>query len=404
MRKRKSSPKTAKVPKVPKAPKLPVLIKQTGVNSLPLKFKNPFRTSARKQQLYSVYKSPIHRTGITSLEREQQMRAMEKINQLKNAGIYDPDDEAWFNVTFKDFGDTAMFPLDKDLPQGVTSVETAEKMRNAMQQAQAYNAGIVSAKQARLKSLLKVLRKRQMKQLENKAIQYLAETDELDQIPEEYQEAVSNWYYNDLPAKYRKYVDASLGQWITDDEAQRNLSSEEQDEFERIKREFKDEYSKMQDRLSVKRNVEKKRATRRKFDKDFAEEDTGKHARNVYRQMKSQELEGHGTNVIGWRAPYLYTLLRPLHSLDKILEQTPEERIKEAKEEIDEMRDEYREMQKEQRGVAPPKEMINRAFPKTAAPLIDYERKNPDHENPGGHMIAHPFIFPRRKFFVKSFY
>ena len=407
MRRKGINRKKGKIsPKIPKV-NYTSLFSSSSSPSKILKFKNPFRTSERKQQLYSVYKSPIHRVGITSLEKEQQERAMEKIEQLKNAGMYNPDSEAWFNVTFKDFGNTAMFPLDKDLPQGVTSVEDAEKTRSAMQQAQAFNAGIVSAKEARLKSLLKVLQKRQMKELEEKAIQYLAETDELDQVPEEYQEAVSSWYYNDLPARYRKYINVRRGQWLEKgDEGYERLTDAEKAELAWIKEQIgKEEYKKLQDRVGVMRRTQQKREERKKREKDYLGSEQEKDARDYFRKIRVQEMEGHGSSLMGWRAPYLFSLVRPHHPLDRMFKRKPEERIKEEKDVMDDLRDEYRTQQTEQRGIAPPKEMVNRAFPKTARPLIDFELKKEEEKLPVREaFIAHPFIFPHRKFSVVSFY
>lgn len=380
-----------------------------------LRFKNPFRTTGRKQQLYTTYRSPIQRTGLTSLEIEQRDRAIQKINDLKRAGLYDPNNEDWFNVTFKDFGDTAMFPIDKDLPQGVTNVEAAEEMRSAMRQAQAQQAGILAAKDARMNSLLKIMKQRQMEQLKKKAIEYLAESDELDQVPEEYQEAVSNWYYNDIPARYRKYIDLKSYDWIADGSPEYNkLSREEQEELAWIKKQYTDkDMNKIKDRLAAMVDVQSRRQKRRLREDKYAAENLDRTAKDYYKQLRLQKLqnrrggarfEGRSRNLFGWRAPYLFSLVKPIHPLGRMFAQTPEDRIKRAKEEIDDFKDEYREAQTEQRGIAPPKEMVNRAFPKFAAPLLDFEKRNPTEKTPEDNtMLAHPFIFPKRNFFVKTF-
>ena len=386
--------------------------KTRSTSSKPLRFKNPFRTTGRKQQLYSTYRSPIHRSGLSSLEIEQRDRAIQKINDLKRAGLYDPNNEDWFNVTFKDFGDTAMFPIDKDLPQGVTNVEAAEEMRNAMRQVQAQQAGIIAAKDARMAQLLKIMKKRQMEQLKKKAIEYLAESDELDQVPEEFQEAVSNWYYNDLPARYRKYIDMSSYGWVKESDL---TNPSDREELQWIKKNFSnEEMEKLKDRLAVKARVAEKREARQKRENEYLADDLDKTAKDYYRRLRMQKreqrrkggsrFEGRNGNLFGWRAPYLFSLVKPIHPLDRMFAQSPEDRIKRAKEEMDDFRDEYREAQTEQRGIAPPKEMVNRAFPKFAAPLLDFEKKNPTEKLIGDKtMIAHPFIFPRRNFFVRSF-
>lgn len=376
-----------------------------------LRFKNPFRTSGRKQQIYTTYRSPIQRTGLTSLEIEQRDRAIQKINDLKRAGLYDPANEDWFNVTFKDFGDTAMFPIDKDLPQGVTNVEAAEEMRSAMRQAQAQQAGILAAKDARMSSLLKIMKKRQMEQLKKKAIEYLAESDELDQVPEEYQEAVSNWYYNDIPARYRKYIDLESFGWV--DPASLK-TPEEREELKWIKQQYTEkDMDKLKNRLAAMVDVQDRRKKRRQREDKYATENLDRTAKDYYKQLRLQKMqnrrggarfEGRSRNLFGWRAPYLFSLVKPIHPLGRMFAQTPEDRIKRAKEEMDDFRDGYREAQTEQRGIAPPKEMVNRAFPKFAAPLLDFEKKNPtEYDYTENTMIAHPFIFPKRNFFVRTF-
>ena len=369
------------------------------VGSLPLRFKNPFLTSERKQQMYTTYRSPIIRTGITSLERADQEKAMKKIEELKNAGLYDPESEAWFNVSFKDYGNVAMFPLDKDLPQGVTNVDAAEKYKNAMEQAQAFNAGILSTKQKQMQDLYKIIKKRQMEELKNKAIQYLAETDELDQIPEEYQEAVASWYYAGFPVRYRKFVNIETNSLYPKKDAVPKLGTEA--EYDEAKELWDKEYGdKVQTRLITKRNVDRKRMERARK-RGIIERENKENAMKEYREKMREQLgQGSFSKREGWRAPFLYTLVRPIHSMDKMFQQTPEDRIKEIKDEQEEMRDDYRAQQFEQRGLNPPKEMVKRAFPNTAFPLFNKTQKDPAQYT--GTIIAHPFIFPKRKFFVKT--
>ena len=61
------------------------------------------------------------------------------------------------------------------------------------------------------------------------------------------------------------------------------------------------------------------------------------------------------------------------------------------------LKDEYKSFQKDQRGIEPPNEMVNRAVPKYARPLNGIFDPAPIDI-----VVPHPFVFPQRKFFVKT--
>lgn len=98
-----------------------------------------------------------------------------------------------------------------------------------------------------------------------------------------------------------------------------------------------------------------------------------------------------GMRIDGWSAPRLHTLLRPLKPF--IISDEPTNIVEDQKKTLDEWRDGYKEQQKDARGITPPKDMIERAFPKTASPAL-----LPGTQPPTIHIVPHPFIFPRKRF------
>ena len=101
-----------------------------------------------------------------------------------------------------------------------------------------------------------------------------------------------------------------------------------------------------------------------------------------------------GTGYLGWRAPRLHRLVRPYKPF--MLTETPEEIIDEEKHELDDRRAKYKDYQLFQRGLAPPKDMVDRAMPKTAKPLIHVPVTIPFTG-----VVPHPFIFPDKKYFIQ---
>ena len=101
-----------------------------------------------------------------------------------------------------------------------------------------------------------------------------------------------------------------------------------------------------------------------------------------------------GSGYLGWRAPRLHRLVRPYRPFT--LTETPEEIVDEEKHDLDERRTMYKDQQLFQRGLAPPKDMVDRAMPKTAKPYLH----NPLSIHFTG-VIPHPFVFPDKKYFVQ---
>ena len=366
--------------------------------SKPLIFANPFKTSQRQTQLYTTYRSPIHREGITSLEKAQQERILERIQELKNAGMYDDEDD---ERMFRDFGNLATFPMDS-LPEGVQSIEKLEKAKSAYQKAQAANAGVLTAKQLQLKKLAKLLKERKKKEARLKAIEYLATEDELDQVPEEYKEEVENWYWGKLlpeekkwwhfdslglnqadrdewKNKWRDNYEAVNGERPTDDQVDQAYAKELELMTKRIG--GQEGIAEIIRRQKLKTRVNARRQLKR--EKRGIYDDPVRQFDEMTRKglIQGRNVQGHGL-IKGWKAPRLYTLV----IIDK------------KKEDLENRQELYRTQQTENRGMRPPNEMVNRAMPKTAEPVnIEYPSSLQIRN-----VIAHPFVFPRRKFFVKT--
>lgn len=380
-----------------------------------ISFKNPFRTSSRKTQRYTTYRSPIHRTGITSLERAEQERLLSKINEWKNAGMYDSDDEKWFSTTFKDFGDVATYPLDKDLPRGVTNVENMEALRSASRQIQAANAGILSAEMMKKKRLYDILRKRKEKEMKDKTIQYIAESDELDEVPEELREEVNSYLYRGVPLQYRMFLNTdrkSFGIKNADELKKEGIDLEKNPDMAKKYRDFNDwkdkhsdDFSALQKRFISYGKAEEKRAERRKkkqnldsaaLEKEFADYFLERKKIDEQRaQEEDRKRRGFGLIESDERIPRLYMLTRPLAFPAPTVDH--EGVVQREKDFETDLKDEYKSFQKDQRGIEPPNEMVNRAVPKYARPLNGIFDPAPIDI-----VVPHPFVFPQRKFFVKT--
>lgn len=380
-----------------------------------ISFKNPFRTSSRKTQKYTTYRSPIHRTGITSLERAEQERLLSKINEWKNAGMYDSDDEKWFSTTFKDFGDVATYPLDKDLPRGVTNVENMEALRSASRQIQAANAGILSAEMMKKKRLYDIIRKRKEKEMKDKTIQYIAESDELDEVPEELREEVNSYLYRGVPLQYRMFLNTDRDAFGIKSKDQLEKEGvdvkkpgpmqQKYDDFVKWQKDHADDYSALQKRFINYGKAEEKRAERRKkkqkldsaaLEKEFADYFLERQKIDEQRaQAEDRKRRGFGLIESDERIPRLYMLTRPLAFPAPTVDH--EGVVQREKDFETDLKDEYKSFQKDQRGIEPPNEMVNRAVPKYARPLNGIFDPAPIDI-----VVPHPFVFPQRKFFVKT--
>ena len=329
--------------------------------------------------------------------------------------MYDSDDEKWFSTTFKDFGDVATYPLDKDLPRGVTNVENMEALRSASRQIQAANAGILSAEMMKKKRLYDILRKRKEKEMKDKTIQYIAESDELDEVPEELREEVNSYLYRGVPLQYRMFLNTDHNAFGIKDKAQLKKEGIDLDrspdlarkyaDFGKWRTDHADDFSALQKRFLSYGRAEEKRAERRKkkqkldsaaLEKEFADYFLERKKIDEQRaQAEDRKRRGFGLIESDERIPRLYMLTRPLAFPAPTVDH--EGVVQREKDFETDLKDEYKSFQKDQRGIEPPNEMVNRAVPKYARPLNGIFDPAPIDI-----VVPHPFVFPQRKFFVKT--
>lgn len=159
----------------------------------PLVFRNPFRSGYVTNDPKLIV-APIRREGITSIENAERERIQKRFSELGNAGMLKqmkeygmiPDD---FQVDLAKYtGNTGA------TPQGVASLEQLEKEGDAARQIERMNAGILSEDERRQKLLYEIAQKRKAEQGREKMIQWLSTTDELDEVPIEFQEEVDKYY------------------------------------------------------------------------------------------------------------------------------------------------------------------------------------------------------------------
>jgi hypothetical protein len=397
------------------------------------------------------------------------------------------------------------------LPQGVTSLKTAEKNRDMIQRLQRYNAGIFDEETRDKKALLKIMKKQKTDDVRKKLIKWIANNDKIDEIPPEFEEEVQEYYKTDEGKKVKKEVD----------QKREKRKKEEEEKAKKKKQEYEhwkeDPWANIGlytgNNVSTKvPSAESMAATARKMleigqrtqnqayidearelssrllkqqldDAAHADEARELSSRLLKQQLKDaarfprvppiqsseqplspvdyydshydgiydpnnggiydhyndeygligglgeigkrklinpdpnlvpfndvqpyrrkprgfirfapppqEYLKNHGGRRIdGWAAPRLHNLVRPFKPF--VLEQEPEQIVDEQKKTLDEWRDGYKEQKKDERGILPPKDMIERAFPKTAEPVLVPETKKPRFD-----IIPHPFILSNAKY------
>lgn len=316
-----------------------------------IRFSNPYRTTGVRQRANRIMTGPLIREGITSVENHEKEAAQRRYSQLANAGMLKQMKELGIIPDHVGVDMNEFVGNNISLPNGVTSVEEAENQRDIARQIEQFNAGIMDEATHEQKVLTELAQKRKKDEYRTKLIQWLAETDELDEIPNEFREEVEAYY-----AKKDKEEHKNVGTTLSEMKAKREKRKKEQEEKEKKKR----------------------------FERGYWEH-TDPFA-NIAMPIGNGEIHG-------WRAPRLHRLLRPIKPF--IIEHTPEQLVEEQKDDLEKRRDEYKNEQMQQRGLAPPKDMIERAFPKTAEPMLHPFRKFQDIN-----VVPHPFVFPKKKYWV----
>lgn len=158
-----------------------------------LKFKNPFMTHGEQpnKRLNRTYKAPIFNPNMTLGEESLSNEKLHELEQMQRKGMLSKD----FDLT------NLRSKLSSNvLPGGVQNVNARERGSMIMREAERVTTGILSSKAAEEKKVMEAVQKRKEEKSKRKAIAYLAETDELDQIPGELREEVNKWYRMGLPS------------------------------------------------------------------------------------------------------------------------------------------------------------------------------------------------------------
>lgn len=404
------------------------------------------------------------------------------------------------------------------LPQGVTSLKTAEKNRDMIQRLQRYNAGIFDEETRDKKALLKIMKKQKTDDVRKKLIKWIANNDKIDEIPPEFEEEVNEYYETDEGKKVKNEVEKKREKRKKEEEEKAKKKRQAYEHWkedpwaniglytgnvvtskepslasmaatarkmleigERTQNQaYIDEARELSSRLLKQQLID---ATPRlppsyirappppprtpskyvpvhvrykKVDGELTppilpvqprnqpvqsssddddDDDVVDYGDDPYGQAFSIVANGEigkrklinpepnlvpfndvqpyrrkprgfirfapppqdyiknhgGRRIDGWAAPRLHNLVRPFKPF--VLEQEPEQIVDEQKKTLDEWRDGYKEQKKDERGILPPKDMIERAFPKTAEPVLIPETKKPRFD-----IIPHPFILSNAKY------
>lgn len=361
--------------------------KKQGIK--PLFFKNPFRSIGVKQRTSRILVGPMRREGITSIENEEKSRLAERIRQLSNAGMTKqmkelgviPDD---LGVNMSDYtGNIAA------LPTGVTSIENMEKQADIARQIERYNAGILDEDRREQKLFMDLAKKRQIDMGRQKIIQWIAETDELDSTPAEVAEEVEQYYRDHYQGNEKQKKES-----VKKKREQRKKREEEKQAAELLRRGYW-QSSPFKSILKPATPQSTRYSANTSLNAQRLGEPEYYTGEDVY-GLNQLFNEGYGMiNNRGWRAPRLHKLVRPFKRFE--IDELPDQIIEEQKQALDDRRNMYKDEQEFQRGTAPPKDMVERAMPKTAEPMIILPHKIPDLG-----ITLHPFVFPKKKFLMRT--
>lgn len=374
-------------------------VKTLKTTRRPLFQRNPFRSIGVKQRSTNIFVGPLKREGITSLENEERARYGKRLAQLSNAGMLKqmkdlgiiPDD---MGVDMSQFtGNVAA------LPSGITNLEDVQREGDVARQIEQFNAGILNQEHREQKILMDIAKKRKQSEYRQKIIQWLAETDELDEVPAEFAEEVATYYTNH--AGRREEV-----------AQRRRVRKQREEEEERTKLMRKGYWQSSPFSSIVQRPLSSTRYTtntglQRQITRDPNATEEEKIAHNLHElpffgeDVMGEDVMGEGVIESGWRAPRLHKLIRPLKRFE--IEEEPDKIIEDQQQALDDRRSMYKDEQTRQRGTTPPKDMVERAMPKLAEPffankpLVQLFRTTPDFG-----ITLHPFVFPSRKYLLKT--
>lgn len=396
-------------------------VKTLKTTRKPLFYRNPFRSVGVKQRSTNIFVGPMKREGITSIENEERARQGKRLAELSNAGMVKqmknlgiiPDD---MGVDMGQFtGNIAA------MPSGITSLENVQREGDVARQIEQFNAGILNQEHREQKALMDIANKRKLNEYRQKAIQWLAETDELDEVPAEFAEEVAA-YYRDHGGDPEKQRVARLRKARKDKEEKEETKKRMQKGYWQsspfssiMPRPLSSTRYTTNTGLIRKNPVEiADRMTKEQIErmaKKWAESRLESKAASETR-MKDMDAEnlpdlsdffekGYGVIESGWRAPRLHRLIRPLKRFE--IEEEPDKIIEDQQQALDDRRSMYKDEQTRQRGTTPPKDMVERAMPKLAEPffankpLVQRFRTTPDFG-----ITLHPFVFPNKKYLLHT--
>lgn len=320
-----------------------------------LVIRNKLQNPPLNKSLFTAYRAPLRRDGMSTLEEAAKKNSLAVLDDQEYEGLLGEKP----GLDLSRYGNAVV-----TLDDGVSSVEQAEKERSAMRQAERYNAGILTEKEKLLKQLYKKEKERKKLAAREKIIQWLSLYDEEDQIPAELREEVK---------KFKERMNAIDKTYFSSKPYDRHVF---------------DEYKTMKKAFDAAKEAEKSR------------KEIFPGVKYTGSAQAFQPMRGHGQvqRTTGWKAPRIHEMLTPLkRTLQSQLSKTPEEILEEHKKEREERETEYKEQQTKQRGVEPPKEMINRAVPKTAEPAY-VPQKFLDSDHLKLDVIPHPFVLRKRKY------
>ena len=299
------------------------------------------------------------------------------------------------------------------LPSGVTSLKTAEKNKEMLERLQRYNAGIFDQETRDMKALYKLMKTHKTSEMRNKLIKWLANNEDIEEIPVEFEEEVNKYYETAEGRNVKEKVFRARKKKKEEREKKRleklkeNAPWNRTDPFANIglyRPEYKKYRNLQEEALALSRGEGEIETL-----KGLIRPDPSLIPFSGVRPLKkrapgfiqfadppSEYLKNHnGFRLDGWAPAPLHTLVRPFKPF--ILDQEPGDIVEEQKKTLDEWRDEYKEQQKDSRGLLPPKDMVERAFPNTAEPAT-----LPAFKPPNINIIPHPFIAYKKKFALKN--
>lgn len=344
-------------------------------NVRPLNITNPFYSTGARQVATVLYSGPIIRNGMNSIEVQEKLQAQKKLLSLKRVGLTPINRFNQQSPMDVDDGGLASMMGINNIAHGVRSVEAAEKERDIRRKVERFNAGILSLKEKRMKDLYKLAKKRLKAEQEQKAIQYIAATKELADVPPELQESVQSFLADNDLLNELGLTEAGL--------------------------------TRSRDRARANERVEKNRIAQQKNHPatnipglDLGSPTHATLSEEAIQNLTEQHLNrpvtnipGYGSGEIGWKAKPLYKLVKPFRPVSIKDAENPTDAVDNQENEKETRREEYKAQQKEQRGVEPPKEMVKRAFPDTAEPVI---LPIPNIKSIG--LVPHRFVAPIRRF------